>query len=72
MSYIPHLTSDCRTRGQFNAFSYHFRGKRSLEFSYQEDEPTGEAGPAGTPRYGRPWGRGLGRGACGRRDPRPV
>ncbi|XP_072490423.1 peroxidasin homolog isoform X2 [Notamacropus eugenii] len=31
---------DCRTRGQFNVFSYHFRGKRSLEFSYQEDKPT--------------------------------
>uniref|UniRef100_G3WUC2 Peroxidasin n=1 Tax=Sarcophilus harrisii TaxID=9305 RepID=G3WUC2_SARHA len=30
---------DCRTRGQFNVFSYHFRGKRSLEFSYQEDKP---------------------------------
>lgn len=44
---------DCRTRGQFNAFSYHFRGKRSLEFSYQEDEPTGEAGPAGTPSIGK-------------------
>ncbi|XP_032150193.1 peroxidasin homolog [Sapajus apella] len=30
---------DCRTRGQFNAFSYHFRGRRSLEFSYREDKP---------------------------------
>ncbi|KAG8512340.1 Peroxidasin [Galemys pyrenaicus] len=28
---------DCRTRGQFNAFSYHFRGRRSLDVSYQED-----------------------------------
>ncbi|XP_048209431.1 LOW QUALITY PROTEIN: peroxidasin homolog [Perognathus longimembris pacificus] len=36
---------DCRTRGQFNAFSYHFRGKRSLDFSYQEDEPSGRARP---------------------------
>ncbi|XP_038627579.1 peroxidasin homolog [Tachyglossus aculeatus] len=31
---------DCRTRGQFNAFSFHhFRGKRSLDYSYQEDKP---------------------------------
>lgn len=30
---------DCRTRGQFNAFSYHFRGRRSLDFSYREDKP---------------------------------
>ncbi|XP_012884323.1 PREDICTED: peroxidasin homolog [Dipodomys ordii] len=36
---------DCRTRGQFNAFSYHFRSKRSLDFSYQEDEPTKRARP---------------------------
>uniref|UniRef100_A0A452TC58 Peroxidasin n=1 Tax=Ursus maritimus TaxID=29073 RepID=A0A452TC58_URSMA len=41
---------DCRTRGQFNAFSHHFRGRRSLGFSYQEDEHTGEAGSGGTPR----------------------
>ncbi|ERE68516.1 putative peroxidasin like protein [Cricetulus griseus] len=34
---------DCRTRGQFNAFSYHFRGRRSLEFSYEEDKPTKRA-----------------------------
>ncbi|MEE6476698.1 hypothetical protein FKM82_011185 [Ascaphus truei] len=30
---------DCRTRGQFNALSSHFRGKRSLEFSYKEQKP---------------------------------
>ncbi|KAM6221084.1 peroxidasin homolog [Rhynchocyon petersi] len=36
---------DCRTRGQFNAFSYHFRGKRSLDFSYQEDKPTKKTKP---------------------------
>ncbi|GAB0185762.1 peroxidasin [Grus japonensis] len=30
---------DCRTRGQFNAFSYHFRGRRSLDYSFQEDKP---------------------------------
>ncbi|XP_010078136.1 PREDICTED: peroxidasin homolog, partial [Pterocles gutturalis] len=29
----------CRTRGQFNAFSYHFRGRRSLDYSFQEDKP---------------------------------
>ncbi|XP_053236757.1 peroxidasin homolog isoform X1 [Podarcis raffonei] len=31
---------DCRTRGQFNAFSYHFRGRRSLDFSFREDKPS--------------------------------
>lgn len=51
------LSSDCRTRGQFNAFSYHFRGRRSLEFSYQEDEPISKAGPGKTQRYGRPRGQ---------------
>ncbi|KAM8809372.1 peroxidasin homolog [Eudromia elegans] len=30
---------DCRTRGQFNAFSYHFRGRRSLDYSFKEDKP---------------------------------
>ena len=45
------LPTDCRTRGQFNAFSYHFRGRRSLEFSYQEDEPSRETGPGKVPRY---------------------
>ncbi|XP_066468473.1 peroxidasin homolog isoform X2 [Tiliqua scincoides] len=30
---------DCRTRGQFNAFSYHFRGRRSLDYSFREDKP---------------------------------
>lgn len=45
---------DCRTRGQFNAFSYHFRGRRSLEFSYQEDEPARETGPGKVPRAGKP------------------
>ncbi|XP_012818358.1 peroxidasin isoform X1 [Xenopus tropicalis] len=28
---------DCRTRGQFSTFSNHFRGKRSTEHSYKED-----------------------------------
>lgn len=36
---ISCLFSDCRTRGQFNAFSYHFRGRRSLDYSFQEDKP---------------------------------
>ncbi|XP_026969682.1 peroxidasin homolog isoform X4 [Sagmatias obliquidens] len=45
---------DCRTRGQFNAFSYHFRGRRSLEFSYREDEPATDAGPGKMPRAGMP------------------
>ncbi|XP_004642396.2 peroxidasin homolog [Octodon degus] len=36
---------DCRTRGQFNAFSYHFRGRRSLGFSYQEDQPAKRSRP---------------------------
>ncbi|XP_070589034.1 peroxidasin homolog isoform X2 [Erythrolamprus reginae] len=31
---------DCRTRGQFNAFSYHFRGRRSLDYSFREDKPS--------------------------------
>ncbi|XP_011767028.2 peroxidasin homolog isoform X2 [Macaca nemestrina] len=44
---------DCRTRGQFNAFSYHFRGRRSLEFSYQEDQPTKKTRPRKTPSVGR-------------------
>uniref|UniRef100_A0A669BZZ4 Peroxidasin n=1 Tax=Oreochromis niloticus TaxID=8128 RepID=A0A669BZZ4_ORENI len=30
---------DCRTKGQFNALSYHFRGRRSAEHSYKEDNP---------------------------------
>ncbi|CAB1449261.1 unnamed protein product [Pleuronectes platessa] len=30
---------DCRTKGQFNALSYHFRGRRSAEHSYKEDDP---------------------------------
>ncbi|XP_047638684.1 peroxidasin homolog isoform X3 [Phacochoerus africanus] len=50
---------DCRTRGQFNAFSYHFRGRRSLEFSYQEDGPAREAGPAKMPSRGRQPGMRL-------------
>uniref|UniRef100_A0A3B5QTC0 Peroxidasin n=1 Tax=Xiphophorus maculatus TaxID=8083 RepID=A0A3B5QTC0_XIPMA len=29
---------DCRTKGQFNALSYHFRGRRSAEHSYKEEE----------------------------------
>ncbi|KAF7645831.1 hypothetical protein LDENG_00197590 [Lucifuga dentata] len=28
---------DCRTKGQFNALSYHFRGRRSADHSYKED-----------------------------------
>ncbi|XP_041668807.1 peroxidasin isoform X3 [Cheilinus undulatus] len=28
---------DCRTKGQFNALSYHFRGRRSAEHSFKED-----------------------------------
>ncbi|XP_017715767.1 PREDICTED: peroxidasin homolog [Rhinopithecus bieti] len=44
---------DCRTRGQFNAFSYHFRGRRSLEFSYQEDKPTKKTRPRTIPSVGR-------------------
>lgn len=31
---------DCRTKGQFNALSYHFRGRRSVEHSYQEENPS--------------------------------
>lgn len=53
--------SDCRTRGQFNAFSYHLRGRRSLGFSYQEDGPVAGAGPGGTGRYGCLRGVGDGR-----------
>uniref|UniRef100_A0A7N8X7U1 Peroxidasin n=1 Tax=Mastacembelus armatus TaxID=205130 RepID=A0A7N8X7U1_9TELE len=44
---IPHIDlrlwqdccEDCRTKGQFNALSYHFRGRRSAEHSYREDIP---------------------------------
>uniref|UniRef100_A0A8C9SQK1 Peroxidasin n=1 Tax=Scleropages formosus TaxID=113540 RepID=A0A8C9SQK1_SCLFO len=32
---------DCRTKGQFNALSFHFRGRRSAEFSYAEHKPSG-------------------------------
>ncbi|TSM77386.1 Peroxidasin [Bagarius yarrelli] len=31
---------DCRTKGQFNALSYHFRGRRSVEHSYKEENPS--------------------------------
>ncbi|XP_062863313.1 peroxidasin homolog [Trichomycterus rosablanca] len=31
---------DCRTKGQFNALSYHFRGRRSVEHSYAEEKPS--------------------------------
>uniref|UniRef100_H3CS91 Peroxidasin n=1 Tax=Tetraodon nigroviridis TaxID=99883 RepID=H3CS91_TETNG len=42
---IPHIDlrmwqdccEDCRTKGQFNALSYHFRGRRSAEHSYSEE-----------------------------------
>ncbi|XP_028652751.2 peroxidasin isoform X1 [Erpetoichthys calabaricus] len=30
---------DCRTKGQFNALSYHFRGRRSVEHSFLEEAP---------------------------------
>ncbi|CAL8299347.1 unnamed protein product [Boreogadus saida] len=30
---------DCRTKGQFNALSYHFRGRRSADHSYTGDKP---------------------------------
>ncbi|XP_028827112.1 peroxidasin [Denticeps clupeoides] len=30
---------DCRTKGQFNALSYHFRGRRSVDQSYAEEKP---------------------------------
>uniref|UniRef100_H2S2E8 Peroxidasin n=1 Tax=Takifugu rubripes TaxID=31033 RepID=H2S2E8_TAKRU len=30
---------DCRTKGQFNALSYHFRGRRSAEHSHIEEKP---------------------------------
>ncbi|XP_017287235.1 peroxidasin isoform X2 [Kryptolebias marmoratus] len=44
---IPHIDlrmwqdccEDCRTKGQFNALSYHFRGRRSAEYSYKEEKP---------------------------------
>ncbi|XP_027629631.1 peroxidasin homolog isoform X1 [Tupaia chinensis] len=44
---------DCRTRGQFSAFSHHFRGRRSLDFSYQEDKPTKNARPRRVLSMGR-------------------
>lgn len=45
---VPHIDlrmwqdccEDCRTKGQFNALSYHFRGRRSAEHSHIEDKPT--------------------------------
>uniref|UniRef100_A0A7N8YLQ1 Peroxidasin n=1 Tax=Mastacembelus armatus TaxID=205130 RepID=A0A7N8YLQ1_9TELE len=47
---IPHIDlrlwqdccEDCRTKGQFNALSYHFRGRRSAEHSYREDIPNAQ------------------------------
>uniref|UniRef100_UPI00398F47F3 peroxidasin homolog isoform X2 n=1 Tax=Pristiophorus japonicus TaxID=55135 RepID=UPI00398F47F3 len=30
---------DCRTRGQFNALSHHFRGKRSPKYSFRDETP---------------------------------
>ncbi|XP_077587554.1 peroxidasin [Stigmatopora nigra] len=30
---------DCRTKGQFNALSYHFRGRRSADHSYRDSKP---------------------------------
>lgn len=32
--------TDCRTKGQFNALSYHFRGRRSADHSYLEERPS--------------------------------
>uniref|UniRef100_A0A3Q2ZI23 Peroxidasin n=1 Tax=Kryptolebias marmoratus TaxID=37003 RepID=A0A3Q2ZI23_KRYMA len=48
---IPHIDlrmwqdccEDCRTKGQFNALSYHFRGRRSAEYSYKEEKPANKA-----------------------------
>ncbi|KAG7465745.1 hypothetical protein MATL_G00156750 [Megalops atlanticus] len=34
---------DCRTKGQFNALSFHFRGRRSAEHSYAEEKPASTA-----------------------------
>ncbi|KAJ8290609.1 hypothetical protein GJAV_G00015230 [Gymnothorax javanicus] len=34
---------DCRTKGQFNALSFHFRGRRSAEHSYAEENPADSA-----------------------------
>ncbi|XP_026871157.2 peroxidasin [Electrophorus electricus] len=31
---------DCRTKGQFNALSYHFRGRRSVDHSYTGEQPS--------------------------------
>ncbi|KAF7704641.1 peroxidasin [Silurus meridionalis] len=31
---------DCRTKGQFNVLSYHFRGRRSADHSYTEEKPS--------------------------------
>ncbi|CAG5866190.1 unnamed protein product, partial [Menidia menidia] len=44
---IPHIDlrmwqdccEDCRTKGQFNALSYHFRGRRSAEHSHKDEKP---------------------------------
>ncbi|KAG5266124.1 hypothetical protein AALO_G00250040 [Alosa alosa] len=34
---------DCRTKGQFNALSFHFRGRRSLKHSFAEDKPVSDS-----------------------------
>ncbi|XP_054834176.1 peroxidasin homolog isoform X1 [Eublepharis macularius] len=44
---------DCRTRGQFNAFSYHFRGRRSLDYSFREDRPSKHVKMSKTPSSAR-------------------
>ncbi|XP_023374195.1 peroxidasin homolog [Otolemur garnettii] len=44
---------DCRTRGQFNVFSHHFRGRRSVEFSYQEDKPAKKRQPREMLSFGK-------------------
>ncbi|KAM9708996.1 peroxidasin homolog isoform 2-T2 [Menidia menidia] len=44
---VPHIDlrmwqdccEDCRTKGQFNALSYHFRGRRSAEHSHKDEKP---------------------------------
>uniref|UniRef100_A0A8K9UH19 Peroxidasin n=1 Tax=Oncorhynchus mykiss TaxID=8022 RepID=A0A8K9UH19_ONCMY len=37
---------DCRTKGQFNALSYHFRGRRSVDQSSAEKKPANSIHPA--------------------------
>ncbi|KAJ7988928.1 hypothetical protein DPEC_G00314270 [Dallia pectoralis] len=58
---VPHIDlrmwqdccEDCRTKGQFNALSYHFRGRRSVDQSSAEEKPAdgihGNSSPATGP-----------------------